>query len=191
MKNPNEEFSDEENLAALRSDNSIQIDKALERLYIQNFPVIKNLINKNSGNDEDAADIFQNTMVAFYKKVRTADFELNCSIQTYLYSIARNLWLDQLRAQKKQQQLVTNLKAVEVNVEYFNQADTDDRVALIIKLMDQLGENCKKLLGLYYFDRLRMKKIAVEMGYANEQVAKNKKARCMKKLKSLANEKAS
>ena len=186
MKDLKQSFSDEEILEGLRSEKPSLTDQALERLYIQNFPIIQNFINKNSGNEEDAADVFQNAVIAFYKKVRSVDFSLSCSIQTYLYSVCRNLWLDELRAQKKQQNLVSELKSIPVEVENIWESKFDERIALVVKLMDQLGEDCKKMLGFYYFKRLRMKQIAVEMGYANEKVAKNLKARCMKKLKALA-----
>ncbi len=190
MKDSKIEFSDEEILKGLEAENPREVDKVLKDLYVRNFPIIQNFINKNSGNDEDAADVFQNAVLAFYKKVRLGNFQLNCAIQTYLYSICRNLWLDQLRAQKKQQTLVSELKAVAVEVETSEPIEPDSRIGLVAKLMGQLGEDCKKILGLFYFDRMRMKEIAKEMGYANEKVAKNLKGRCMKKLRMLANESA-
>ena len=189
MKDSKNEFSDEEVLANLTSEQTIVVDKALELVYIRNFPVIRSFIKKNSGDEEDAADIFQNAMLVFYKKVRSGNLKLTCSIQTYLYSICRNLWLDELRARKKKQTLHAELKiaAVEVEPEPVI-VDTDGQIALIKKLMGEIGADCKKMLGLFYFDRLRMKEIAKEMGYANEKVAKNLKGRCMKKLRELAKE---
>lgn len=186
MKDSKKNISDQEILEGLKSEKRVIIDKVLENLYVQNFPVIRSFISKNSGNDEDAADIFQNAIVVFYKKIRLGDLVLNCSIKTYLYSICRNLWLDELRAKKKKQSLIDELKAVEVEASAPAELNPDGRVALIMKSIEQMGADCKKILGLFYFDRMRMKEIASEMGYANEKVAKNIKARCMKKLKSLA-----
>jgi len=191
MKDSKKEISDQEVLEGLKSEKRIIIDKVLERLYVQNFPVIRNFIRKNSGNDDDAADIFQNTIVVFYKKVRLGNLELNCSIQTYLYSICRNLWLDELRAKKKKQNLVEELKSVEVEASTPDELNPDGRIAIIMKAMNEMGADCKKILGLFYFDRLRMREIATEMGYANEKVAKNIKARCMKKLKNIATDSSS
>lgn len=186
MKETKTEFSDKEILEGLQSEQPVVTDKALGRLYVQNFSIIQHFINKNSGNDDDAADVFQNAVLAFYKKIKSGEFKLTCSIQTYLYSVSRNLWLDELRAKKKQQTLVDELKIVAVEVDTPPTVDPDSRIALIAKLMGQLGEDCRKILGLFYFDRMRMKEIAAEMGYANEKVAKNLKGRCMKKLKTLA-----
>ncbi len=188
MTEKKNEYSDQEVLEHLQSENKILADKVLENVYVKNFPIIQNFIKKNSGDEEDAADVFQNTILAFYKKVRLGNLTLNCSVQTYLYSICRNLWLDELRARKKKQTLVAELKYVEVEVESSQEVDPESRIALLAKLMSQLGADCKKILGLFYFDKMRMKEIAVEMGFANEKVAKNIKGRCMKKLKTLAGE---
>lgn len=186
MNDPKADLSDEILLKGLQSEKAAVRDHALERLYVQHFPIMSQFIKKNSGNAEDASDIFQNAILAFYKKVRSGNLVLNCSIQTYLYSICRNLWLDELKARKKHQILVSELKSVTVELEPLPSEQTNERVALVMQLMDQLGTDCKKILGLFYFDRLRMKEIAEEMGYANEKVAKNLKGRCMKKLKELA-----
>lgn len=186
MKNGKKELSDQEILKGLESGTPAEVDEVLEVLYIKNYLMLRSFINKNSGNDEDAADVFQNAIMAFYKKVRQGNLQLNCTIQTYLYSICRNLWLDELRARKKKQNLIEELKAVEVKVSPPPFIDPDSRIGLLMKLMDQLGADCKKILGLFYFDRFSMKDIALEMKYANEKVAKNIKGRCMKKLKTLA-----
>ena len=37
----------------------------------------------------------------------------------------------------------------------------------------------------FYYDRLRVKEIVERMGFSNEQVAKNTKSKCMKKLREL------
>jgi len=191
MKDSKKEFSDEELINGLKSEQPGQRDRAMEYLYIRNFPVIRNFIMKNSGSEEDAADIFQNAMIAFYEKVRYKQLELNCTIRTFLYSICRNLWFDELRAQKKQQKMVSDLKVVAVESEDMAVLEPDDQTKLVSKLMSQLGTDCNRILGLFYFERFSMKQIAAEMGYANEKVAKNLKARCMKKLKAIANQSSS
>ena len=57
-----------------------------------------------------------------------------------------------------------------------------------MKLLESLGKDCKRVLVLYYYERLKMKEIAGIMNFANDQVAKNKKSSCLKKLKSIVSE---
>ena len=52
--------------------------KAIETIYRENYNMIQSLIINNSGSADDAKDIFQETMIVLYEKVRSGTFELNC-----------------------------------------------------------------------------------------------------------------
>jgi DNA-directed RNA polymerase specialized sigma subunit len=54
----------------------------------------------------------------------------------------------------------------------------------LMKVIDELGEACKKILLLYYFENRSMKEILTALPYENEQVVRNKKSKCLKKLES-------
>lgn len=180
MKN----WSDEEIISCLLNE-SIKRDLALKQLYIQLYPIIKSFIVKNNGTEEDAADIFQDGIIVFYEKVRLRQFKLNSSIRTYVYSVCKHLWLNKLRAQKKITSLTEESESITVDPLSLNIIGTREKNEYLIKLLASLGEDCKKVLLYYYFDRLKMKQIADRMNFANEQVAKNKKSSCLKKLKTI------
>ena len=72
----------------------------LRYVYDEYYPTIQVLIFRNSGKDEDAEDIFQDTLMIIYQKVRKNDLKLECSFKTYFYSISRNLWLQKLEKNK-------------------------------------------------------------------------------------------
>jgi len=48
-----------------------------------------------------------------------------------------------------------------------------------------LGEPCKKILTLFYYDNLSMKEIVEHLPYENEQVVRNKKYKCLQALTGL------
>ncbi len=54
----------------------------------------------------------------------------------------------------------------------------------LLACIERLGERCKKILTQYY-NNIPMKQITENMGFANEQVARNEKGKCMKKLINL------
>lgn len=180
-----EQISDEVLLAGLGTGNKIERDRLLRYLYTQHFPYIAAFITKNNGSDADAADIFQDAIIVFYEKVRLGDLSLNCAIRTYLYSVCRNLWMNRLRVKKRMVKIDELTNAIPIEPESLAIIQANERQEVIIKLMESLGPDCKKVLTLFYFDRLRMKEIAQQMSFANEQVAKNKKATCMKRIKAL------
>lgn len=179
------EISDEKLLFGLQSGNQVEKDQALKQLYAQNYPLIATYIAKNNGDPEDASDIFQDAIIVFYEKVRLGQLELTCSIQTYLYSVCRNLWLNRLRVQKRFTSMNEDMETIPVSEESLSVLTSNERSEAIIQLLEKLGSDCKKVLTFYYFERLKMREIAKRMSFANEQVAKNKKSTCMKKLKTL------
>ena len=56
-------------------------------------------------------------------------------------------------------------------------------------MFEKLGEKCKQLLMLVYYEDLSMKDIVDKMpDYQNEQVLRNKKYKCMKQLEIMVND---
>ena len=162
-------------------------DKVFTTLY-KYFPVVKKMILANGGRSEDAEDIYQDALIVFYKKASAADFQLTSSINTYLYSICRFMWSDQLK--KQQKQISTDIEKVEVNEsEFISAIETENQLKLAEKVVSELGERCKELLILFYFQSKKLKDIATKMGYNSENTAKNQKYKCLEtaklKLKAL------
>ncbi|MCP4520314.1 MAG: sigma-70 family RNA polymerase sigma factor [Cytophagales bacterium] len=159
-------------------------EKAIDFLYTKNYRMIVNMIIKNSGTEEEARDIFQDALIVFWQKVRGKKLVLTSKISTYLYSICRNLWLKELdqkrRLSYEEKDGIQNLTIEE-----------DERKRLVHECISELGETCKKVLTLYYFDGLSMKEIAKEMNFSNADTAKTKKYKCKKALDKLVKEKYS
>ena len=162
-------------------------NKVFTTLY-KYFPVVKKMILANGGRSEDAEDIYQDALIVFYKKASAADFQLTSSINTYLYSICRFMWSDQLKKQQKQS--FTDIEKVQVNEsEFIATIETESQLKLAEKVISELGERCKELLILFYFQSKKLKDIAAKMGYNSENTAKNQKYKCLEtaklKLKAL------
>lgn|GEM_PF-2738436 len=60
-----------------------------------------------------------------------------------------------------------------------------ERNAVLLGLLDKLGEGCCEVLLGFYYEKKSMQELAGEMGYASEAVAKNKKANCLKTLREM------
>lgn len=175
-------------LEMLRGGEQRQVDKALSQLYEQYFEPIKQLVEKNNGTEEEAHDIFQETLLSFYTQLRQKQLQLKCGIQTFLYSIARNIWRDELRRRKRMDKLVETYDFVQIEEDHMTSLLVTEQAQQLAKLIAMLDEKCQQVLIHFYFDRYRMQQIAKLLGFANEQVAKNKKSKCLKKLKTLVEE---
>lgn len=183
------EHSEQTLLAMLRGDEQRQIDQALSQLYRQYYELVQQLILKNSGTVDEADDIFQEVLLAFYTQLRNGKLTLQCTIKTYLYSVARNMWLNELRKRSNKPDMVETDEFIVLEENHLAAMMLTERNQEMAKLIRSLGEQCQEILTYFYFDRFRMKKVAALMGFANEQVAKNKKSKCLKKLKALVQEK--
>jgi len=158
-------------------------NKASEKLYTY-FPVIKKLVVKNNGTKQDAEDIFQEGLIILIKKVQSQNFVLSSSLNTYIYSVCRFLWNDQLKKKNK------NIEVdIEKNQQYLNESEfeSDQQSEFENKLAEKafnlLGDKCKQLLQLFYFNKISLKQIAVTLEFSSEKIAKNQKYRCLEKAK--------
>ncbi len=177
--------SDVDLLEWLKSPDERVNDKALRYLYRELYGMIERMVLNNNGSESEAADVFQDALISFYNQVRKKDLSLSCTIKTYVYSISRNLWLMRLRKQKRETPLKESHESVPVQEDIFDLLVETEHSALVKEMLNQLGGDCQQILQYFYFERLRMQKIMDLMNLANEQVAKNKKSRCMKKLREL------
>lgn len=178
-----ESVSDTKILEGLRSGKKGSRDRALRRLYAQNYSVIAEHIKKNSGTEDDAADVFQDAVIIFYKKIVDEDLELSCAVQTYLYAVAKRVWLGHLKQVRKAPVATVEPEQVAIDEGSLRLLVKTERKEALSQVVEELGTGCREILRLFYFDRMRMREIALRMGLQNEQVAKNKKADCLKKLR--------
>lgn len=163
--------------------------EAYEQLYYLAFKSCASLVLKNSGTRADAEDVFQEALYIFLLKIREPKFELSCKISTYIYAITSKLWLKQLNKKSRQPYTLIldeqgeQLPPIQLSTEDDNEDLDNDLLILAMQTLENFGkEECKKLLQLYYFDRLSLQEIAELLGYS-AKYTKKKKANCLKYLK--------
>lgn len=175
------QFTDNEFIDGLRSGNS----EILTALYKKYYTIVLKLIVNNSGNEESARDIYQESVIVLYENVQKPGFELNCQLQTYIYSVARRLWLKQLKKNGKTFLIKDDdenelADVTEDFAEYQNREDDIEKMNLSLQT---LGEPCATLIKDFYIHKLSMDDIAEKFGYTNADNAKNQKYKCLQRLK--------
>ena len=80
-------MTDNEIIEHLRNN---KYQKATNGLYNLLSPV-KKYVCSNNGTTDDAKDIFQDALVALYRKVQDRNFRLTVSLKTYLLVCERHL----------------------------------------------------------------------------------------------------
>lgn len=158
----------------------------LEGIYKAYFPMVLQLVMTNSGSEDDAKDIFQESVIVLYDKVKAGTFELNSKLKTFLYSVARRLWLKRLNVKSRSSGNISDFEdvlAVETDLEYHEEKDRQ------FKQMDaalsHLGEPCKTIIEEFYINDRSMQEICEAFGYTNADNAKNQKYKCLQRLKKI------
>lgn len=148
----------------------------LKELYEQCYPRVEKMVLKYGGDKSSAKDIFQDAMLIVYRKVRENDLILTCKLSTYVYSICKNLCIQQNRKEKNY------INLPEQSFEMVSDSETTDlsenrMYALIDKHFKDLSENCQKILTLH-FEGKKIADIMKELSYDNAQYAMDRKYRC-------------
>ena len=173
-------YSDSEIVKALKSDRAM--DGAIRFIYKNYYGMLEYFVVNNKGNKEDAADVIQETIVAFIEIVQQDKYRAEASVKSFLYTITRNLWLSELRKRSSadNRNRIFEKGKDTLEEEAVNQLIKNEYVKSIQDLFKTLGEKCKELLLLVYYENLSMKDILERVsGYENEQVLRNKKYKCM------------
>jgi RNA polymerase sigma factor (sigma-70 family) len=153
-------------------------------LYIYNnsFKPVRHMITRNSGSEEDARDIFQDSLIILYKKLKARSLKLKCSVGTFIYSIARLLWLKELKTRGMESKRIDDYDGwadEENNITRIY--EENERLKFYRRIFDQLSEDCRKILKMV-MNSYTITEITSIMGYSSEQHTKNRRYRCKKAL---------
>jgi RNA polymerase sigma factor (sigma-70 family) len=159
-----------------------QDSRVLSYLYKKVLPKVKNYIRSNSGSDDDAYDIFQDAIMAFYKYVKTGKYNEKYEIDGFIYSVSRNLWINKAKKDKRKVSLPDNYKEPAYEENIVSGIVSKEREKMIAGLLSQLGERCQQLLTYSIFYKMSLAEISDKMGFANENAVKTKKYKCKQRL---------
>ncbi len=178
-------LSDEAVVRGLQSSTESELNRTMRYLYERMYESVRRLVLKNNGSEGEVPDVFQDGLIVLYKLALQKKINEETKVEGYLYSICRNLWLKELKKKKRSTELTDEMSAIPVEDAGIKLFVSDKQKSIFETLLSQLGKDCKQLLNYFYFDRKTMKEIVVLMKMTSEQVAKNKKSKCMKKLREL------
>lgn len=151
--------------------------------YAKLYPNVRSYILTNSGNEAEAKDIFQEAILAVWLKIKQG--KLNISeedLYGYIYQVAKHKWLDQLRSKgKRVTKLYADFQLFEISEDDgYNEIDTKR----LLQSLAVLGNKCKLLLRMFYYQKFSQKEIGDKLGYKTS-VVKTQKYRCMQKLREI------
>lgn len=156
-------------------------EATLTRLYRRTFPLVRRLVLRHGGTEQDAQDVFQDALVIFYEKAVGGTLVLTASASTYLVSISRNLWRQELSRRNRN-----------VSVEWTAEAEAqlaDEPVVAsaeafsVVEYVEKLGEKCKSILLSFYYFQQPLEQIAATHHYRSVRSATVQKFKCLERLR--------
>jgi RNA polymerase sigma factor (sigma-70 family) len=166
-------------------------DEGLVMLYEANRKPIRAFVMRNNGNADDAEDMLQEALIVLWERVRTNRFEYKAQLSTFIYATVKNMWRRRLARMRRETPAdieedtgrIEDASALDIMVE-------SEEAKLVHEALDKLGEPCKTLLLLYYWEEKTMNEIAEHLKFANADTAKSKKYQCKKELQKLLKDSA-
>ncbi|WP_460675209.1 RNA polymerase sigma factor [Larkinella ripae] len=158
---------------------------AYEWVYKTYYPSIARFVRRNRGSDGDAEDVFQESVIVLHQKITAADFRLTSTLKTFLFSIARNLWLKKLRDEKLIPLSEEQLISLQDAHGFASEEPSADEVQheQLSAWMARITGHCQRVIKSIYFSHEPMDHLMVTMGWKNRHTAVNQKYKCIQQLK--------
>lgn len=157
-------------------------DTVLGEVFIRYEKMVSGYIKTHGGNNADAEDVLQESIIVLWQNVCSGSFRLSSKLGTYLMGVAKNKWREELRKRR-------NFSSVEKGSDLSNDDAgslelilAQEKTNLIHQALNVITPLCKQLLLLFYFEQRNLNDIAEILKFANADVAKSKKYQCKKAL---------
>lgn len=160
-------------------------EEAFVLLYKSNRNAIRAYVSRNHGDADDAEDMLQEALIVLWKRVRTGRFEYSAKLSTFIYAIVKNMWTRELARKWREQPTTEDVEFVSEDPSVLDDIVQSEQAERMREALNRLGNPCKKVLMLYYWEELSMEEIAKAMGFANAETAKSKKYQCKEMLKKI------
>ena len=166
--------------------------KSEEQLFNRFAYFIHEGMHKQGLLQEQAFDVYADTILSAIDKIRSGSFEGRSSLKTWIYQIFHNKSVDLIRKSTTNKysihrtlsisDLLSQLSDPAKSVIQQMSEQTDSEL-LKQKLME-IGDNCKQML-MQWADGCSDREIAQTMGYKSADVVKTSRLRCLEKLRQL------
>ncbi|MGA0555887.1 RNA polymerase sigma factor [Larkinella sp. VNQ87] len=182
--NPCSAFPTDESLyAGLKNGD----DRAYACLYAQTFRSFTHYVQTHQGTMEHAQDAFQQGIAEFYIALKSGRYQLSptARLKSVLFEFCKRKWLNELQSARHRR-----TQALDVYLDPQDDDSSDElmtfseNVNRVNHLLQRMGENCQRVIDLFYIQGKPLAEIAVIMNYT-PQTARTKRYECTEQLKKL------
>jgi RNA polymerase sigma factor (sigma-70 family) len=155
--------------------------KTIEKIYQTHRKAFLSFGAKYNLSTDDLLDVYQDSIIAFIENIKKGHLDnLKSEVKTYLFSIGKYLIFKQLKEKSNNPP-----EEITDKIEWFEIDDENAEISQIEHALAQLGEQCYKILKLFYYEEKKLDEILQILPYENKDVLKSQKSRCLKQLKKI------
>jgi RNA polymerase sigma factor (sigma-70 family) len=159
--------------------------RALEHVYELYRKPFLEFARKYLKDTELIEDTYQDAVLALYENALKGKFkEMNSSIKTYLFAIGKYMIFKHLRKSNQQISLTVELPE-DLEWESYDDESMQEQVILLEKYLEKLGEKCRQIIELSYYQQKSPEEITEFLQYPNKETLKSQKSRCLQHLKKM------
>jgi RNA polymerase sigma factor (sigma-70 family) len=176
------DYTDQEYLEGIRN-AELAVEKTFYRKY---YNLVYSLVGaKDSTKTIDPEDLYQDVITVVFTKIKQGELiNLTAKLSTYIYRIAYNMLLYQLRQNRRFQK--TELGDFEVEDDEAPDYDINAVELQGIELVKKLRYPCNEIIEDWYINKLNYIEIAKKFRYSDEGMARKKKSECLKVIREQA-----
>lgn len=161
-----------------QNDNAI-----IHSIYERFAPKVINYIKQNSGDEDNAKDVIQETLMVIYDQAHEKNLQLTCPFDAYFFLLCKRRWLNYLKK--------SDMLGVTINEQLLSNTDNASELVfettlyeqqhlLFEEMFEKLGQACKDLLKAS-FKIKSMEEVAESLGLSYAY-ARKKKSLCIGQL---------
>ncbi len=151
-------------------------------LYKNVLPNVKKYIKNNSGSGDDALDIFQDALLAFYQSVMDGSFNMQYKAYGYVYRLCVYRWIN--KVQRNKLRYVEELPEMEVETpkSWFSESENKEEASVLTELFSDIGDKCLELLNYMIYKGMLVEDIMIRMNFPSEAAVRMQHQRCKEKV---------
>jgi len=141
------------------------------------------MVQKYDCTEEDAIDVFQDTIIVVYKNAQAGKLDkLKSSLKTYIFGVGKNVLSTKLRRHKAKtfESPLAFMESPEMGAE--EKMELMERKKMIANMLKKMQIPCQRILHLFFYRRYSVEAIQKTLNYKSREVVRTQKKRCIKGL---------
>lgn len=156
----------------------------LTEIYRKFSGKVVSYIKKNSGDQEDARDVIQETLITLYQQARDKKLVLTCPFDAYFFLLCKRRWLNKLKTKKGVTIDETASSIPDESTDLVLETELfESKNRLFESKLRELGDKCQEVLR-WSFKLPSMEEVAAKLNVSYAYVRK-KKSLCLGQLTEL------